>query len=177
MDVDNRKPEITVAIILGLFLVGYVLSWFRAYSLSRQFLEDAEAAYARGDYLDSFMGYEEIQPATGQRLEFGGYYDIVHMWRDEYAWPKPSLVEIAEGCIEEVIASDLTIPDGELFVQENIGLNNPYFADVYLRLGELYEESGDKRTASEIYRDVIKLFPEREDIIARAEEHLTVLQP
>ncbi len=172
---SSKRILIVGALIVGLFAVGYVLSWSEAYRLSNRFMNAADAAYQRGEYLNAFIGYTEIQPVTGQRVKYGGYYQAANVWRDPFAWPRPAFARRADEHIREIVANRLTIADGERFVQENTGLNNPYFGDVYLRLGELYEESGDPRAATEIYRDVIDLFPNRADLISAASDHLTRL--
>jgi tetratricopeptide (TPR) repeat protein len=170
-----RRTLIIGAIVVGLFVTGYVLAWYNAYRLSSRFLAEAEAAYARGAYLHAFMGYEEILPEANQRVRRGGYYQVANVWRDPYAWPRPAFVAQANTCIQAILWDHLTIEDGERFVRENAGLPNPYFADVYLRLGELYETDGDHRSAIEIYRDIPQLFRNRPDLIARANQRLVQL--
>lgn len=88
---------------------------------------------------------------------------------------RPGAYTRAQERIREIIDQRLTVPMAEPFVQANIGKQTPYLGIIYLRLGELHEESGDSRTAIEIYRDVIDLFPGREDIVSEANNHLTRL--
>ena len=170
-----KRALLAAAIIVGLFVFGYAASWYEAYRLSARYLAEAETSFAQGEYLKAFMGYEDRDPLTGWTIKHGGYYQVENIWRSAYAWPRPAFTAQASSRIWEIIAKHLTIKDAERFVQENAGKPQVYFAEVFLRLGELYEASGDKRSAIEIYREVSELFPYRPDIIARANEHLANL--
>jgi tetratricopeptide (TPR) repeat protein len=165
----------TIALVVALFVTGYGLAWNEASTLSARYLTEAESSYARGAYLDAITGYEETIAGNSQRIERGGYAQVLAIWRDPAALPRPAYLAQAEARIDDIIDQHLTIADGERFVLENAGLSNPYFGDVYLRLGELYEEAGDRPTAIEIYRDVISSFRQRQDLVADAQAHLTAL--
>jgi len=172
----NRKFWlIAILIVVGLFAVSYLFGWFQAYRLSNQYFRDAESAYAQGEYLEALTGYKKYDEEQGKYIQRGGYQQVEHIWSHPSAWPRPVVYERARERIQEIINQRLTIPMAEAFVQANIGKQTPYLGVIYLRLGELYEDSGDRRSAIEIYRDVIDLFPGREDIVSRASNHLTSL--
>jgi tetratricopeptide (TPR) repeat protein len=173
----NRKFWLTfVSIIVGLFTVNYLIAWLQSQRLSNQYMRDAESAYSRGEYLEALTGYEEYDEQQGKYIQRGGYQQVERIWIDLYAWPRPASYARARERIREIIDQRLTIPMAEAFVQANIGRQTPYLGIIYLRLGELYEESGDTRTAIEIYRDVIDLFPGRADLVSEANDHLTRLE-
>lgn len=173
----NRKFWlIAIFIVVGLFTVNYLVAWFQAQRLSSQYFQDAESAYNRGEYLQALTGYDEYDQQQGKYVQRGGYQQVEQIWIHPYAWPRPAAYTRAQERIQEIIEQRLTIPMAEAFVQANIGKQTPYLGIIYLRLGELYEQSGDSRTAIEIYRDVIDLFPGREDLVSKANDHLTRLK-
>lgn len=173
----NRKFWLAfVLIVVGLFTVNYLIAWSQSYRLSDQYFQDADAAYQRGEYLDALTGYEEYDEQQGKYIQRGGYQQVEQIWIHPYAWPRPVSYARARERIREIIDQRLTIPMAEAFVQANIGRQTPYLGIIYLRLGELYEESGDRNTAIEIYRDVIDLFPGRKELVSAANDHLTRLE-
>jgi tetratricopeptide (TPR) repeat protein len=173
----RRRPAIYIAGGAAiLFIVAYCLAWLSAYNLTRDFMLDAEETLARGDYLNALMGYDEFDEEREQNVFRGGYAQVVNIWASEYAAPVPAEVERARARIDEIIDQRLTIEDAEYFVERNIGRSNPYLGRVYLRLGELYEEEGDLRTAEDIYEEVIDFFAQEPDVVDRAQTHLDQLQ-
>jgi TolA-binding protein len=71
----------------------------------------------------------------------------------------------------------LTVQQAEQYIQENTGRpGTPYFAEIYLRLGELYEQNGDTKDAMDVYQSYASQFPDRPDLIKQAQQHLAKLQ-
>ncbi|HWQ83216.1 MAG TPA: hypothetical protein VN363_01540, partial [Anaerolineales bacterium] len=89
-----------------------------------------------------------------------------------YSYPVPGAVEQAKERIQETIYQYLTIAQAERYIQSNIGKPAPYFGEIYLRLGELYEQEGDLLAARELYESIPELFPNRADLLELAETHL-----
>ncbi|MBN1286587.1 MAG: hypothetical protein JXB47_14410 [Anaerolineae bacterium] len=168
----RRQAVYIVAGSMILFVITYCLAWLSAYNLTRAFMSDAEATLARGDYLAAMMGYDEFDEAQRRNVFRGGYAQVVNIWADDYAWPVPAEVERARARIDEIINEKLTLDEAEYFVQRNIGRSNLYLGRVYLRLGELYEEAGDARTAEDIYEEVTEFFSQEPDLVTRAQTHL-----
>lgn len=154
------------------FAATYLLAWVDAYRLSLTYLDDADASFQEGRYLDALRGYDEFDRAKGEYVERGGYMHVERIWDDTYAFPVPDEVDRVEGQIDEIIETRLTVEDAEQFVQENIGRYNPYMGPIYLRLGELYEANGQVRDARDIYESVPDLFPNDEALIERAQRDL-----
>lgn len=171
-----RRFFLLVAIVALLFAATYALAWLDAGRLSAAYLQDAEASYTTGNYLEALAGYEEFDAARNEFVVHGGYLQVEQIWKHPNAWPVPDNVAHAKARIGEIINERFTVADAEQFVQENIGRTNPYLGDGYLRLGELYEEEGDSRSAEDIYREIEELFPNRPDLIARAQAHLARLE-
>lgn len=170
-----RTWLIAILIIAGLFAVNYIAAWLQANGLAEGYYRDAEAAYAQGDYLNGLTGYKEYDATQNQYVQRGGFQQVERIWRHTNALPRPPLYEQARARIQEIITQHLTIPMAEQFVQANIGKANPYLPDIYLRLGELYEADGDRRSAIEVYREMADLFPYRSDLIDKANTRLTSL--
>jgi tetratricopeptide (TPR) repeat protein len=118
----------------------------------------------------------EFDPQINQYVKQGGYLDVEKIWSSSYSWPAPPELERASQRTQEIVNQRLTIEMAEEYIRANTGRAAPYFAEIYLRLGELYEESGDQRSAIEIYRDVIELFPGRDDLVSEANNHLARLE-
>jgi hypothetical protein len=172
-----RLLALALGIIVLLFASTYVLAWYRASSLTSTYMSDADRSYAKGEYLRALSGYEELDEQTGSTITRGGYANVARIWADRDAWPRPAQVTLAQQRIDEIINQHLTIPEAEGFIQVNTGKQNPYLGLVFLRLGELYAEAGDVRSAQEIFEEVPDLFPDEPDLIRRAEEHLQQMNP
>ena len=163
---------LALGIIVLLFAATYVFAWYRANTLTSTYMTDADRSYAEGKYLPALTGYEELDEQTGRTITRGGYAKVARIWADRDAWPRPALVALAQQRIDEILNQHLTIDEAEGFIQVNTGKQNPYLGLVFLRLGELYAEDGDVRSAKEIFEEVPDLFPNEPDLIKRAEEHL-----
>ena len=170
------RRALLVALLAGLiFAFTYAFAWFNASRLSARFVQDADAAYSQGEYLESLVGAERFDPQINEYVKQGGYLDVEKIWSSSYSWPAPPDLERARQRTQEIVDQRLTIEMAEEYIRANTGRPAPYFAEIYLRLGELYEEDGDERSAIEIYRDVIDLFPGRTELVSKATEHLTRL--
>lgn len=166
---------LVLLILVIIFIVTYVLAWWDARRLTDDFLEDANASFEEGNYLQALTGYREYDPELDENVVYGGYGDVVRIWNHNQARPAPAEVELARARIDEIINDRLTIDQAEVFVQRNIGRSSPYLGVIYLRLGELYEEEGDVRTAEDIYEEFPELFPNDPQLIERANAHLARL--
>lgn len=168
----RSRAAILIACLIVILPATYALAWWDAYRLTRTYLDDADASYDDGRYLDALLGYEEFDRARQEYVEQGGYIQVRRIWEDDYARPAPSQVERAKTRIDEIIYERLTLEDAEQFIQENIGRFNPYMGIIYLRLGELYEANGQLRDAQDIYESVPDLFPGEQALIERARTNL-----
>lgn len=161
-----------VVVILG----SYALAWWTAYRLSMTYLQDADASYDAGNYLNALVGYEEFDRAKNTYVEHGGYTHVERIWADSHAVPVPSEVQRARERIDEIVNARLTIDEAEQFVQENVGRGNPYLGLIYLRLGELYQADGRLRDAEDVFTSFADLFPQETVLIERAQQDLAALQ-
>ncbi len=168
----NKRLLLIPLIVLALFAFTYFLAWWNASRLTSRFLEDANASYEQGEYLEALVGGQEFNPQTNRYNKIGGYVDIEKTWSNRYSAPVPAAVEQAKKRTNEIIYQHLTMSQAEQYIQANIGRSAPYFGEIYLRLGELYEQDGDARSAREIYEDIPGLFPNRPDLIEQAQRHL-----
>jgi tetratricopeptide (TPR) repeat protein len=170
-----RHVLLALALVATVFVGTYGLAWFRASQLAATFLADADRSYAAGKYIDALTGYEELNPATNAYVTHGGYMKVAKIWASPQAWPRPAGAAQAQARIDEILSQKLTIADAEAFIQANVGKPNPYMGTIYLRLGELYEQSGDLKGARSVYTDIANLFPDEADLIARASANLARL--
>jgi len=170
-----RMPLILLA-VAAIFIGTYFLAWWDARRLTARYLADADASFEAGNYLDALAGFEVFDETTNEYVRHGGYGDVERIWHHQRARPVPAMAVQASARIDEIINERLTIAEAEQFVQENIGRTNPYMGVVYLRLGELYEADGDRRSAEDIYSEIEDLFPGEPELIARANANLARLQ-
>ena len=167
------RRALRVAILAGLlFALSYALAWFNASRLSTRFIQDANAAYDQGEYLESLVGTERFDPQSNQYVKLGGYLDVENIWSSPYSWPVPPELQQASQRSQEIVTQRLTIETAEEYIRANTGRPAPYFAEIYLRLGELYEQEGDLLSAQDIYESMLELFPNRPDLIETAQAHL-----
>ena len=169
-----RFPLIALAIV-AVFVATYALAWWDAIRLTTTYTADANASFEAGNFLEALAGHEEFDEESNEFVHYGGYGDVMRIWRDSYARPVPASVSIAEARIDEIINERLTIEEAEQFVLENIGRTNPHLGIVLLRLGELYEADGDLRSAEDIYSEVLDSFAHQPELIERAKANLTRL--
>jgi hypothetical protein len=170
-----KRVALIVLAVAVLFAGAYALAWYNAYRLSARFGRDADAAYAQGDYLQALVGGEKFDPQTNRNVKIGGYLNVEKVWSSGTSWPEPSIVTRARERSQEIINQRLTIPMAEQYIRANTGRPAPYFAEIYLRLGELYEQDGDLVSARDIYESISELFPNRPDLIEQAKAHLAAL--
>jgi tetratricopeptide (TPR) repeat protein len=171
-----RRVLLIALLIILVFAATYAVAWFNSYRLSARFISEAEASYSAGEYLNALVGYQEFNPQTNRYTTRGGYVKVEKIWSGTYSWPVPSPVQQARQRIDEIIRQRLTIPDAEEYIRANTGRPAPYFGEIYLRLGELYEGEGDLKSAIEIYESIPDLFKDRPDLIDQAKAHLDRLQ-
>ena len=164
-------------ILAALFLITYALAWYNANQLASRFFQDSEASFKAGDYLKALVGYQKFDATTNKYINYGGYLNVEKIWSSPYSWPQPPYLQQAVQRAQEVISQKLTVQQAEQYIQENTGRpGTPYFAEIYLRLGELYEQNGDTKDAIDVYQSYASQFPDRPDLIEQAQQHLAKLQ-
>lgn len=164
-------------LLLLVFLITYAFAWYNANVLATRFFQDAEATFKSGDYLKSLVGYQTFDNKTNKYINYGGYLNVEKIWSSPYSWPQPPYVQQAVKRSQEIVNQKLTVQQAEQYIQNNIGRpGTPYFAEIYLRLGELYEQNGDAKDAIDVYQSFASQFPDRKDLIALAQQHLAKLQ-
>jgi len=174
----SKRWIFSLLFVVGLFLATYGVAWVQAYQLSETYFNDAEATYLKGKYLDALTGYKEFDTRQNKYVQHGGYLQVEHIWISQYAWPRPAVYLRAQERIQEVIGQRLTIPMAQSFIQANIGKDSPYLGIIFLRLGELYEQSGDKPSAIDAYQTVVDSFAFDPDLVAQGRDHLArLVQP
>ena len=171
-----RRALLVVLLAVLIFAVTYAFAWLNASRLSARFIRDADVAYDQGEYLESLVGAERFDPQLNEYVKQGGYLDVEKIWSSSYSWPAPPELEQASQRTQEIVDQRLTIEMAEEYIRANTGRPAPYFAEIYLRLGELYEQDGDLRSAQDIYESIPELFPNRPDLIEKAQAHLERLE-
>ena len=149
----GKRILIGLLILAVVFLVTYALAWYNANLLATRFFQDSEASFTAGDYLKALVGYQQFDEKTNKYINYGGYLNVEKIWSSSYSWPQPPYVQQAVKRSQEIIGQKLTVQQAEQYIQENTGRpGTPYFAEIYLRLGELYEQNGDTKDAMDVYQ-------------------------
>ncbi|MCX6049228.1 MAG: tetratricopeptide repeat protein, partial [Chloroflexi bacterium] len=162
--------------VLLIFVGTYALAWTNAKQLTERFVRDADASYNAGKFTDALVGYQQFDQPTNQYVNYGGYLAVEKIWSNAYSWPKPAAVAHAAARTQEIVNQRLTVQDAEQYIQANTGKPGaPYFGEIYLRLGELYEQAGQTADAKDVYESMPDLFPDRSDLIQQAQAHLARL--
>jgi tetratricopeptide (TPR) repeat protein len=173
----GKKFLLGLLILVVLFLVTYVLAWYNANLLATRFFQDAEASYKAGNFLDALVGYQKFDNTTNKYINYGGYLNVEKIWSSYYSWPQPPYLQQALQRSQEIINQKLTVQQAEQYIKDNTGRpGTPYFAEIYLRLGGLYEQTGDAKDAIDVYQSYAAQFPDRKDLIALAQQRLAVLK-
>ena len=177
-EVRRRRPSGLLLGVLGVLLliaVTYAFAWFQASRLSARFVSNADASYAQGDFLDALVGYEKFDEARNIYVTHGGYVQVERIWSSRYSWPVVPEAARAKERIQEIVNQRLTVDQAETFISNNTGKPAAYFGEIYVRLGELYAAQGLTRDAQDVFESIPQLFPDREDLIQRAQAGLTAL--
>jgi tetratricopeptide (TPR) repeat protein len=173
----GKKFLLGLLILVVLFLVTYALAWYNANLLATRFFQDAEASYKAGNFLDALVGYQKFDNPTNKYINYGGYLNVEKIWSSYYSWPLPPYAVQAMARSQEIINQKLTVQQAEQYIKNNTGRpGTPYFAEIYLRLGGLYEQTGDTKDAIDVYQSYAAQFPDRKDLIALAQQRLAALQ-
>lgn len=173
----GKRFLLGLIILAAVFVITYALAWYNANQLATRFYQDSETSFNNGDYLRALVGYQEFDETTNRYINFGGYLNVEKIWSNRYSWPQPPYLQQAVQRSAEVINQKLTVEQAEQYIMENTGRpGTPYFAEIYLRLGELYEQNGDNRDAVDVYESFPSQFPNRPDLIEKAQQHLERLQ-
>jgi tetratricopeptide (TPR) repeat protein len=173
----TKKLLLGLLILAALFLVTYALAWYNADQLATRFFQDSEASYKTGDFLKALVGYQKFDNATNKYINYGGYLSVEKIWSSYYSWPQPPYLQQALVRSQEIINQKLTVQQAEQYIKDNTGRpGTPYFAEIYLRLGGLYEQAGDTKDAIDVYQSYAAQFPDRKDLIALAQQRLAILK-
>ena len=166
-----------ILVLVVLFGGAYALAWYNANQLTTRFMRDANAQYDKGNYMDALVGGEEFNQQSNDYVKIGGYFDVLKIWSSRFSWPRPPAYQQAQKRAQDIIYKRLTVAEAEQYIQSNIGRRAPpFFGEIYLRLGELYEQEGDTADAIDVYQSMESLFPNRPDLIQQAQAHLKRLQ-
>jgi hypothetical protein len=91
--------------------------------------------------LNALVGYQKFDEKSNKYINYGGYVTVEKIWSNKYSWPVPAFVQESRQRSQEIINQKLTADQALQYIQENTGRPSaPYFGEIYLRLGELYEQ-------------------------------------
>src|SRR5688572_18413574 len=85
----GRRSFWLIGLLVVVLLGSYALAWYSAYRLSQGYLQDADASYDSGEYLNALVGYRAFDEAQQKYVDRGGYMEVERIWGNRYALPVP----------------------------------------------------------------------------------------
>lgn len=171
--VAKVKKIFLIAIIVILFIIGvYSLAWYEGYKNSRVFYQQANENYEKGEYNIALKGGEYFNSSTNEYMFIGGYEQVVNIWDNKWAKPKPSFYYDSKDKADDIIYNRLTAEEGMAIFQKYFNISNKYLPEILLQTGKLYKENGYNEEAKLVFELVIDAFGMNEDIRVEAENQL-----
>jgi hypothetical protein len=102
----------------------------------------------------------------------GGYEQVLEIWSDPWAVPKPAMVDDAGKKIRLIIHERLTADEGMALFKQYFRLSNGHLPEILLASGRKYKERGRTEQAREAFLLAIRAFGNRPEIRKQAEAEL-----
>lgn len=170
-----KKHRLFTLIIL-VILITYTWVWVQCYVASKSYYRNAMDNLNNGKYITALKGDRVLSEDNSKYVFIGGFQQVVEIWENPYAVPKPKLYTEAKEKITFIIKEKIDIQAGEEAFQTYINLDNRYLPEILLHVGDLYLQKGDKKSAKEIYTVVKDAFAFNQNAIKLAEEKLSRLK-
>jgi hypothetical protein len=164
-----KRTLAVLAIIIGIALIyGYV--WLDSYQNSKTFFSQAENSLSKQNFGVAIKGDEAYSEKTGKYEYIGGYEQIVKIWGNSWAWPKPAIYKDAKAQIDFIIRNELTPEQGLALVQMYIGQSNGYLPEILIESSRKLIDQGRANDAKDLLAYLIEAFGSDPDIKRRADE-------
>lgn len=145
------------AILMLLIASAYGTAWFKAYQLSYQYFQYANAQLAQGHLISALKGMNKLELRQGETY-FGGYQQVIETWEDTLIGPKPWFYSLALHQPRNII-SQLNAEQLEVFIQVYVELDVRYVPEVAEQLQLVARQSGDTSLAREMVEFLSEAFP------------------
>jgi tetratricopeptide (TPR) repeat protein len=167
------KKYLLITFGILLFVTGvYASVWYESYQRSKTFFDQASQSFANGDYGRALKGGESFDENTQSYKFVGGYEQVVGIWTNRWAVPKPGIYREAEAKIHDILYEKLTADQGLVIFKKYLNLSNAHLPEILIQSGKLYKQKGEIEKAREIFQLAIEAFGMDENIKREAERQL-----
>lgn len=167
-----KRVLITFSIIIVFVFGVYGYVWYETYQNTKVFFTHAEENYEKEAYALAIKGGETYNKATGSYEAIGGYEEVLGIWSNPYAIPKPDIYYQAKDKIDSIIYEKLSADEGFALFQQYFQLDNDFLPEILIQSGILYKDSGQEGKAKAIFELAIDAFGMKDHIREQAEQHL-----
>ncbi|EOD01198.1 tetratricopeptide repeat protein [Caldisalinibacter kiritimatiensis] len=166
------KKHRFLTLITLVILVTYTWVWVQCYIATQNYYRNAMDNLNKGKYITALKGDRVLSEDNSKYVFIGGFQQVVEIWENPCAVPKPKLYTQAKEKISSIIKEKIDIHTGEEAFQTYINLDNRYLPEILLHVGDLYLRKGDKKSAKETYTVVKDAFAFNQEAVKSAEEKL-----
>lgn len=160
-------------IIVTIFIYG--VAWIQMYINSIKYFKDAMESYNNKDYIMAIKGKKvEKDDGTGYIFK-GGFQQVVDIWSNSYAVPKPNVYKDSIGMINEIVDKNIDIKTGTEMFNRYFKIDKEYLNIVMLKVADLYIEGNDLEGAKETLELIKEAFPNDIKIQEAVKDKLKVL--
>lgn len=164
-----KKVYAVIGIIVGIALIyGYV--WLESYQNSKTFYAQAENSLSKQNFCVAIKGDEAYSEQSGKYEYIGGYEQVISIWKNTWAWPKPSIYKDAETQINSIISKQLTPEQGLALVQMYIGQSNGYLPQILIESTKKLIDQGRSADANELITYLTEAFGSDPEVKKQADE-------
>lgn len=168
----TRMVRITSAIAVFIAII-YVVAWAQVYRMSQRYYAQAEVNLKVGNYALAIKGTPSVNGETDYQ---GGLEQVVNMWSNAWARPRPSVYGQADTQLNTLIQTKLSSQDVQNIFQTYLGLDNQYLAQIMLASADRSAKHGDIAGAKQDYNTVIEVFTNDSVDIHLAKARLAMLK-
>lgn len=154
----KKNNKIFISIIIVTISI-YGVAWIQMYINSIKYFKDAMESYNNKDYVMAIKG-KKIEKDDGTGYVFkGGFQQVVDIWSDSFAVPKPGVYKKSLDMINEIVDKNIDIRTGTEMFNRYFKIDKEYLNIVMLKVADLYIEANDIKGAKEILEIIKEAFP------------------
>jgi hypothetical protein len=164
-----KKIYSSLGVVIVIILIyGYV--WFDSYQNSKTFFAQAETSLVNKNFGVAIKGDEAYSEKSGKYEYIGGFDQVVSVWKNPWAWPKPAIYSDAKERIHSIIKNDLTPEQGVALVQMYIGQSNEYLPEILIESTRKLIGLKRDNDANDLITYLVEAFGSNPDIKKEADE-------
>jgi len=156
------------AVLAVALVYGYV--WFGSYQLANKYYDQAESSMGKGNYGIALKGDDIFNKTSGKYEYIGGYEQVLNIWKNGYAWPKPPVYAKAKDKIDTIINDKLTPEEGVQLVQQYMRQSNGFLPEILAASTQKLIDQGRMDEAKDVYAMLTDAFGSEPGIQKQIEE-------